>query len=75
MKREILLTQLQEHYSYKMAHACINGTRKPSYDVMCILDRKKKNRIPFHAWKDIKSFISNNNNSSTTSNKTTIKAS
>lgn len=57
MKREILLKLLQEHYSYKMANACINGTRKPSYKVMCLLDNKRKNKVPFTAWKDIKSFI------------------
>ena len=38
-----------------MANACINGRRKPSYEVMCALNEKHK--IPFSVWKDIKSFI------------------
>lgn len=73
MKREIILKQLQEHYSYKMAIACVNATRKPSYQVMCTLDEKRKNRIPFRAWKDIKSFISENNTTTKDSNTTRVQ--
>ena len=55
MTKNKLIKLLQEHYSYKMANACINGKRKPSYEVMCSLNEKHK--IPFTAWKDIKSYV------------------
>ena len=55
MRKNKLIKLLQEHYSYKMANACINGKRKPSYEVMCALNEKHK--IPFSVWKDIKSYV------------------
>lgn len=61
MKRENLKQLLSKHYSIAGVNMILRGERKPSYDVMCQLC--EKNDVPFTAWKDIKSFISNDTKS------------
>ena len=57
MERDILFEKLKIFYSDKMAYACLNGTRKPSYEVILELAMDEINPVPFEAWKDIKSYI------------------
>jgi len=51
----------------------MNGNRRPTYDVLYKLNEEFN--IPFHVWKDIKSFITDNsnNNQSTKSNTKIMK--
>ena len=55
MKKEKLKTILSQHYSKDAVKSILCGRMKPSYEVMLKLNEKHK--IPFTAWKDIKSFI------------------
>lgn len=63
MKNKLIFNELLKYYSDKMVYAILAGKRKPSYDVMLELS----NIIPFTAWKDIKSFLSNSNNNTKSS--------
>lgn len=58
MKKEKLKTILSQHYSKDGIKSILCGRMKPSYEVMCTLNEKHK--IPFTAWKNIKSYVSNN---------------
>lgn len=58
MKRQKLKTILSTIYSEDAIKSVLSGRMKPSYEVMCTLNEKHK--IPFTAWKDIKSYVSNN---------------
>ena len=68
MKRKILKQILTKTYSTDSVKSILIGRMKPSYDVMFKLNQKYN--IPFTAWSDIKSFITddyiNNNTSKTT---------
>lgn len=55
MKRQKLKTILSTIYSEDAIKSVLSGRMKPSYEVMYELNRKHK--IPFTAWKDIKSFV------------------
>ena len=55
MKKEQLKTILNKHYSIDGVKSIFSGRRKPSYKVM--LELFEKHKIPFTAWKDIKSFV------------------
>lgn len=57
MKRDIIFEKLKMFYSEKMAYACLNGSRKPSYEVILELALCDFDPIPFEAWRDIKSFL------------------
>ena len=46
---------LLNYYSTPMINRILRGERKPSYEMMITLQETHK--IPFTAWKDIKSFI------------------
>nr|WP_129502115.1 hypothetical protein [Malaciobacter halophilus] len=61
MKRENLKQLLLKHYSVAGVNMILRGERKPSYEVMFQLS--EKNNVPFTAWKDITSFISNDTKS------------
>lgn len=58
MKRNKLKTILSLYYKEDGIKSILSGRRKPSYEVMLKLNEKHK--IPFTAWKDIKSYVSNN---------------
>lgn len=58
MKRKNLKKILSNHYSRDGIKSILCGRMKPSYENMVIL--KEKHNIPFEAWQDIKSFISEN---------------
>jgi len=55
MKREKLKKILDKHYSNDGSKSILAGRRRPSYELM--LEMNDHNKIPFTAWKDIKSFI------------------
>ena len=59
MKRNILKEILNKYYSDDGAKSILNGRRKPSYEAM--LKMNEKHKVPFTAWKDIKSYLSNSN--------------
>jgi len=57
MKRELLKKILKKHYgSNDTIKSILTGRRKPSYCVM--LKINQDDNIPFTAWKNIKSFLS-----------------
>jgi hypothetical protein len=59
MKRKILKLQLENTYDSEFTiKSILYGRRKPSYLKMCELNSKYK--IPFTAWKDIKSYLQGN---------------
>ena len=59
MKRNKLKKILETHYhSVNTIKSIMSGRRKPSYKILCILN--DKNKIPFTAWKDIKTFLTTN---------------
>ena len=67
MKRIILKQKLEIFYkSEDSIKSILGGRRKPSYSVMFKLNSEHK--IPFTAWKDIKSFITNHTQSVTKKN-------
>lgn len=66
MKRNTLKEILNKYYSNDGTKSILNGRRKPSYEAM--LKMNEKHKVPFTAWKDIKSFISSNNNNNKDSN-------
>lgn len=55
MKKEKLKTILNKHYSKDGVKSILCGRMKPSYEVMLKLN--EENKIPFTAWKDIKSYV------------------
>ena len=55
MKKEKLKTILSQHYSKDAVKSILCGRMKPSYEVMLKLNELHK--IPFTAWKDIKSYV------------------
>jgi len=55
MKKEQLKTILNKYYSFDGVKSILCGRMKPSYKVM--LELNERHKIPFTAWKDIKSFI------------------
>jgi hypothetical protein len=55
MDKNKLKNILKEYYSDNMVNSIITGRRKPAYS--CILILYEKYKIPFTAWKDIKSFL------------------
>lgn len=55
MKKDIIKKILLLHYSKDSIKSILCGRRKPSYKIMLIL--QEKHQIPFEAWKDIKSFV------------------
>lgn len=61
MKREKLKQLLSKHYSVAGVNMILRGERKPSYSVMYQLSEKSD--VPFTAWKDITTFISNDTKS------------
>jgi len=54
MERKKLKQILLNFYSVPMSNMLLRGQRKPSYKMICKLQSKHK--IPFTAWKDIKSY-------------------
>lgn len=74
MKREFLKESLAEYgYKHDTIKSLLCGRAIPPAKKM--FEIEEKFNIPVHAWKDIKSFISNSNSNNKISNKTTIKAS
>lgn len=55
MERKTIKQILLNFYSTAMVDMILRGTRRPSYETICELN--KKHNIPFEAWLDIKSFI------------------
>ena len=55
MKREKLKIILSNYFSNDGVKSILSGRRKPSFKVMLKLNEKHK--IPFTAWKDIKSYV------------------
>ena len=55
MKRQKLKSILSSYYSKDGVKSIFCGRMKPSYEVMLKLN--KQHNIPFEAWKDIKSFV------------------
>ena len=55
MNKEKLKTILSRHYSKDGIKSILCGRRKPSFEVMLKLNELHK--IPFTAWKDIKSYV------------------
>ena len=55
MNRKKLENKLSLYYKKDSIKSILTGRRKPSYEV--ILKLHEKENIPFTAWKDIKSFI------------------
>ena len=55
MKKEKLKTILSKHYSKDGIKSILCGRMRPSYEVMLKLN--EENKIPFTAWKDIKSYV------------------
>ena len=55
MKKEKLKAILNKHYSKDGVKSILCGRMKPSYEVMLKLN--EENKIPFTAWKDIKSYV------------------
>ena len=66
MKREKLKTIIETYYSKDGTKSIMCGRVNPSYKMMVKLNEKHK--IPFTAWKDIKSFITNHTQSVTKNN-------
>jgi len=56
-----LFNELTKHYGKKMVYAILNGTRKPSLEVVSKIEETMN--IPAKAWLDIKSYIENSNSS------------
>ncbi|MDR2427649.1 MAG: hypothetical protein LBD19_01705 [Endomicrobium sp.] len=61
MEKKKLIKILISHMSKPMAYQCLNGYRHPNYNVILLLKQKG---IPFEAWQDIKSFITDNDTKS-----------
>jgi len=71
MKRETLKKILADlDYSKDTINSILSGRRKPNQDIKYYLEKEFK--IPFTAWKDIKSFITNDTKTQT--NNTSTKA-
>lgn len=62
MERKKIKQLLLSFYSTAMADMILRGDRKPSYEIICELD--KKHKIPFDVWLDIKSFVNNTKDNS-----------
>ena len=58
MKRTTLERILFNYYGDSSVRSLMNGTRKPSYENMLMLNEKHK--VPFKAWIDIKSYLQQN---------------
>lgn len=56
MNKKKIKKILEKYFVNSTLRAYLNGTRRPSYDNILMLN--SKHDIPFSAWKDIKSFIS-----------------
>lgn len=57
MERKKLKNILLQYYIDSASNHILRGIRKPSYENM--LSMYKEHQIPFTAWEDIKSYISN----------------
>lgn len=61
MTREKLKQLLTKYYSVAGVNMILRGERKPSYEIMYQLN--KSDNVPFTAWKDITTFITNDTQS------------
>ena len=66
MKREKLKQIIRAYYSFDSTKSIMCGRMRPSFKMMSMLNEKYN--IPFKAWKDIKSFITNHTESVTKNN-------
>jgi hypothetical protein len=57
MCKKELFKILTKYMSAQMAYSCLQGRRRPIYDVMCVLEDKEG--ISLSIWRDINSFIEN----------------
>ena len=57
MKKIILKKKLLKHYAESTVRSLLNGSRLPSMKEAIKLNQKE--RIPFNAWVDIRSYVNN----------------
>jgi hypothetical protein len=58
MNKKELFKKLLKHFASSTVYQLLDGRRRPSYKKILVL--KEQEGIPFEAWRDIKSFITDN---------------